>query len=393
MRNYLHLIRRECLLALAILLATFFLPGCRKASFTNSIDNTTQSLTTKASATALTIPTQNEALVAMQCYNNAFYNQYGTYGPSYKAYYYSDVTHTGQLSFWQQAEAIETLIDAYTTNNNTDFINKVQYLYNGMRDAFGLLWSNNIYNDDVIWGSLMCIRAFQITNDGGQLSMAQNNFDMVWSRAWDTNLGGGLWWTTDKTSKNACVNCPAAICAIYLYKATGNSAYLDKAKMIMDWVVSKLYNSSNGEVMGAMDASGAITQGARTYTQGTFIGACSELQPYYPSGNWTTSGQAAMDYTHNVMCNAQGLLPDEYDTQDCQGFKGIFARWACKFVHDHGLQSQYASWLDYNATQAWTYRNSNGLMWAQWWHRTPDNYVNGWETTDGISMMNGVYWF
>jgi hypothetical protein len=91
------------------------------------------------------------------------------------------------------------------------------------------------------------------------------------------------------------------------------------------------------------------------------------------------------------MCNASGLLPDEYDTDDCQGFKAIFARWACRFVHDQGLQSTYSAWLNYNANQAWTYRNSSGLMWGQWWHRTPDSYVNSFETTCGVAMMNGVW--
>ena len=349
----------------------------------------TKSVVTASSAQ----PTRSEALLAMQCYNNAFYNQYGTYGPSYKAYYYSDVTRTGRMDFWRQAEAIEALIDAYTANNDADLRNKMVYLYNGMRDAYGLLWSSNIYNDDVIWGALMCIRAFQITNDGGMKDMAKNNFDMVWNRAWDTNLGGGLWWTTANNTKNACVNAPAAICAMYLYQATGDVSYRDKAKMIIDWMVSKLYTSSSGEVKGAINSAGTITEGARTYTQGTFIGACSMLHSSYPSGNYKSMAAKAMDYTKANMCNSQGLLPDEYDCDDCQGFKAIFARWACKFVHDQGLQSTYGAWLNYNAAEAWAYRNSNGLMWGQWWRRTPDNYVNSFETTCGVAMMNGVWLF
>ncbi|GEP91281.1 alpha-1,6-mannanase [Chitinophaga terrae (ex Kim and Jung 2007)] len=337
-------------------------------------------------------PVKSEALLAMQCYNNAFYHQYGTYGPSFKAYCYSDVNHTGRMDFWKQAEAIETLIDAYTINNDADLLNKIVYLYNGMRDNWGLLWSSNIYNDDVIWGALMCIRAFQLTNDGGMKDMAKNNFDMVWNRAWDTNLGGGLWWTTDKTSKNVCVNAPAAICAVYLYQATGDAGYLTKAKQILDWMITKVYTST-GEVKGAINAAGVITEGPRTYTQGTFIGACSLLHPYYTSQDYKSKAVKVMDYTKNSMCNAQGLLPDEYDNEDCQGFKGIFARWACKFVKQHNYQSTYASWLNYNAAEAWAYRNSNGLMWGQWWHRTPDNYVNAFETTCGVAMMNGVWLF
>ncbi|THU30736.1 sugar transporter [Niastella caeni] len=350
-----------------------------------------KSINSNAVAASIVPPSKGEALLAMQCYNNAFYHQYGTYGPSYKAYYYSDVTHTGRMDFWKQAEAIETLIDAYTINNDTDLRNKMVYLYNGMRDAHGLLWSSNIYNDDIIWGALMCIRAFQITNDGGMKDMAKNNFDLVWSRAWDTNLGGGLWWTTANNTKNACVNAPAVICAIYLYQATGDASYRNKAKMIMDWMISKLYVAGTGEVKGAINAAGTITEGARTYTQGTFIGACNLLHSYYPSNNFKAMAVKAMDYTKNSMCNAQGLLPDEYDTEDCQGFKSIFARWACQFVRDQHYQSTYADWLNYNATEAWKYRNSSGLMWAQWWRRTPDNYVNSFETTCGVAMMNGVW--
>ncbi|NLR79121.1 glycoside hydrolase family 76 protein [Chitinophaga eiseniae] len=383
-------LRNKCMAALLLALTT---SGCQKKEMTLKDSSSLNSKTTGTVTINSVQPVKSEALLAMQCYNNAFYHQYGTYGPSYKAYYYSDVTQTGRMDFWRQAEAIETLIDAYTINNDTDLKNKMVYLYNGMRDAYGLLWSSNIYNDDVIWGALMCIRAFQITNDGGMKDMAKNNFDMVWARAWDTSLGGGLWWTTANNTKNACVNAPAAICAMYLYQATGDAGYHDKAKLIVDWMVSKLYVSGTGEVKGAINAGGTITEGARTYTQGTFIGACNMLQSVYPSNNYKAMGAKAMDYTKNSMCNAQGLLPDEYNNDDCQGFKAIFARWACKFVHDQGYQSSYASWLNYNAAEAWNYRNSNGLMWGQWWHRTPDNYVNSFETTCGIAMMNGVWLF
>jgi predicted alpha-1,6-mannanase (GH76 family) len=336
--------------------------------------------------------TRADAKVAMQCYNNTFYNQYGTYGSSFKAMYYRDIYRNSRSSFWWEVESIEMLIDAYAINNDADFQNKIRYLYHGIRDGYGLTWQTNKFNDDLIWGSLMCIRAFQIFNDGGMKDMAINNFNIVWNRAWDNNLGGGLWWTTDRTTKNACVNAPAAICAMYLYYATGDVTFRNKAKLIMDWMKSRLYDANSGEVKGAINSSGTITEGSRTYTQGTFIGAASELQKYFPSDNWKSLGQKAMDYTKNVMSNSSGLLPDEYcGVDDCPGFKSIFARWACRFVKEHGLSSTYGSWLNYNARQAWTYRNSSGLMWAQWWRRTPDAFLTSWETTSGVAMMNNVF--
>ncbi|WP_221409759.1 hypothetical protein [Pseudochryseolinea flava] len=75
--------------------------------------------------------TRDEAKVAMQCFNNEFYNQYGTYGNSFKAMYYANTNRHSRQDFWREIEAIETLIDAYQTNNDADFKNKIRYLYHG----------------------------------------------------------------------------------------------------------------------------------------------------------------------------------------------------------------------------------------------------------------------
>lgn len=350
---------------------------------------------TTSTLVAASLPTKNDALVAMQVYNNHFYNQYGTYGSSFKAYYWKDDNHTGRMDFWTQQEAIEMLIDAYNINPSTDLKNKITYLYNGVRDGYGLLWSNNIYNDDVVWGALMCVRAYKITNDGGMLDMAKNNFNMMWNRAWDTqSLGGGLWWTTDNQTKNTCVNAPAVICAMLLYQATGDVAYKTKAKQIMDWMVLKLYDASTGEVKGAINKAGNITEGALSYTQGTFIGACDLLRTDYPAVNYLAMGLKAMDYARNSMCNqAGGILKDENAVPDTQGMKSIFARWACLFVKNTNTAANYGAWLDGNAAQAWSIRNSQGLMWNIWGTRTPDNVRNAFETTCGVAMVNGIYYY
>ncbi len=394
---------REKKRLMAILLGFgILLTGCKKdqsgidttTSKTNTATFAKQANTTNLSAQAApSLPAKSDALLAIQVYNNNFYNQYGTYGTSYKAYYWKDDSHAGRMDFWTQQEAIETLIDAYIINPSIDLKNKISYLYNGVRDGYGLLWSNNKYNDDVVWGSLMCVRAYKITNDGGMLDMAKNNFNMMWNRAWDTQyLGGGLWWTTDNQTKNTCVNAPAVICAMLLYQATGDASYKIKAKQIMDWMITKLYISSTGEVKGAIDKTGNITQGALSYTQGTFIGACDFLRADYPAVNYLSMGSKAIDYARSSMCNTSGgILKDENDIPDTQGMKGIFARWVCFFVKDTGTASNYGSWLDANASQAWSIRNSKGLMWNIWGTRTTDGSLNAFQTTCGVAIVNGIY--
>lgn len=382
-------------LAVILILVTYgVFTSCKKGQVSGTATDRASSTATKLSLAAAPFPTKSEALVAMQVYNNHFYNQYGTYGPSYKAYYWKDDSHAGRMDFWTQQEAIETLIDAYNLNPGTDLKNKISYLYNGVRDGYGLLWSNNIYNDDVVWGSLMCIRAFKITNDGGMLDMAKNNFNMMWNRAWDTSvLGGGLWWNTNNNTKNTCVNAPAVICAMLLYQATGDSSYKTKAKQIMDWMVARLYDANTGEVKGAIIPNGTITEGALSYTQGTFIGACDLLRSEYPSVDYLGIGKKAMDYAKSSLCSSPGgILNDENGNGDTQGMKSIFARWACQFVQHTGTAAAYGAWLDLNAGQAWSIRNSSGLMWNIWGTRTSDTQVlNAFQTTCGVAMMNNAY--
>ena len=368
--------------------------SCKKGQVSGTGNDKVNPATNRVNLGTPTFPAKSEALVAMQVFNNHFYNQYGTYGPSYKAYYWKDDSHAGRMDFWTQQEAIETLIDAYNINPSTDFLNKIQYLYNGVRDGYGTLWSNNIYNDDVVWGSLMCIRAYHLTNDGGQLDMAKNNFNMMWNRAWDTSaLGGGLWWNTNNNTKNTCVNAPAVICAMLLYQATGDSSYKTKAKQIMDWMIARLYDANTGEVKGAIIPNGTITEGALSYTQGTFIGACDLLRSEYPSVDYLGIGKKAMDYAMASLCNsAGGILKDEDGNADTQGMKSIFARWACQFVQHTGTAGTYGAWLDLNAGQAWSIRNSSGLMWNIWGTRTSDTQViNAFQATCGVSMMNNAY--
>jgi len=390
-------IQKHLLLAIIAMLSMNSLTSCKKNQMPAEPEPMLTGLTRAngVAATAAALPTKSEALLAMQVYNNHFYNQYGTYGPSYKAYYWKDDNHTGRMDFWTQQEAIEMLIDAYNINPSADLKNKISYLYNGVRDGYGLLWTNNKFNDDIVWGALMCIRAFKITNDGGMLDMAKNNFNMMWNRAWDTqSLGGGLWWTTDNQTKNTCVNAPAVICAMLLYQATGDVSYRNKAKQIMDWMVSRLYEPSTGEVKGAINAAGTITEGALSYTQGTFIGACDLLRNDYPSANYLSMGTKAMDYARNSLCDTPGgILKDENGIPDTQGMKSIFARWACLFVKNTGTSGNYGAWLDANATQAWSIRNAQGLMWNIWGTRTPETTRNAFETTCGVAMVNCIYYY
>src|SRR2546430_1732849 len=76
--------------------------------------------------------------------------------------------------------------------------------------------------------------------------IAKWNFDMCYARGFDTNLGGGLYWNTDKLVKNAAVNGPASIAAYLLYQIYGDTNYLAKATNIFSWERGALFVPATG---------------------------------------------------------------------------------------------------------------------------------------------------
>ena len=249
----------------------------------------------------------------------------------------------------------------------------------------------NKYNDDVMWAVIALARGYEITGNRSFLDQAQWQFNSVWSRAWDNSLGGGLWWTTDKGSKNACVNGPAAIAAMILARNTTNTGYRSQADQIYGWLRAKLVNTTTGQVADHMDANGAVTSWAFTYNQGTYAGAAALLYGATGNASYKTDAAKAVTWTRANLTgqHVADILNDEYDSGggsgDSCGFKGVFVRWAAKYASVAG-DSSIASWLTNNANVAWSYRNSSGLMWGQWWHRTPDTGVTSWECSPGLAV-------
>src|ERR1700744_5348012 len=149
--------------------------------------------------------TAKDASTAFNSFNSAFYSQNGTNG------YFKDTQSGGVTYFWGQAEEIECVIDTYEWKTNVEGPSMITNLLNGFLSNNGSSCTYNIYNDDIMWAVMAFARGGMDTGKTNYCNIAKANFDACYARAWDTTLGGGLWWTTDKTGKNACVNGPAAI--------------------------------------------------------------------------------------------------------------------------------------------------------------------------------------
>jgi predicted alpha-1,6-mannanase (GH76 family) len=328
--------------------------------------------------------TDTNATTVLNAFNTTYYSLFS----SGMAHYRNNQTG-GVSGFWCQAEMIEGAIDAYErTGNPADQTNLTQ-LINGFSSDNGTNWSWDGYNDDIMWACIAYLRGYQDTSSNVFFNIAKTNFDLVYARGWDTLFGGGLYWSTAKAQKNACVNGPAAIVASLLYRTSGDSTYLIKAQNLYNWEKAVLYNPANGAIYDNIAVDGTISTWSSTYNQGTFVGAADFLGD-------TTNAVLATTYTMNYLgspdAGGYNIMIDYGPDNNNSGFNSIGARWIARFMKDRNYQFLYLPWLQANANAAWNHRRtSDNLSWCQWDQQTPAaSNLLSWDCISSMVVMQVV---
>lgn len=308
-------------------------------------------------------PSRAQADDALAAFNAAFSLEAGGVG------FYRRHAATRRLaSFWQTAELIELVADSYQTSADPDHRRHIRALARGVQLRYGRHWTLvRRYNDDVMWMVLAALRAYDTWSDVHCLAAATANFDRAWRRAWSPDLGGGLWWTTARREKNACVNGPAAIAACRLAVALDDPRYLERARHLYAWVRDHLYEEESGRVNDHVRAAASgivLDRRLFTYNQGTFIGAADLLHRLTGEQVYRDDAHRALTFTRTELAPG-GILRSEGAAGDGGGFKGIFARYAVPFVRRHHL-GEFEGWLWLNAAAAWNRRDARGLIGEDW---------------------------
>jgi predicted alpha-1,6-mannanase (GH76 family) len=337
--------------------------------------------------------------LAMDSFNNAFYHV-DTLTDSGYFYVSSDrrgVPDRGQ--FWRVAEQIAVVEDAFERSRNPVYGHMIGQLINGLNHVVSGtedFSSWNHYNDDIMWAVIALVRSFQLTGNRAHLSQAEGQFNAVWRRGWDEKHGG-MYWNTSRITKNACVNGPAAIAGFLLAESTTGTGFGAQAEAAFVWLNSTLVVPATGQVYDHISPNGQKTDWAFSYNQGTFMGAALFYARHKATSGAAdsaiTAAQLAGQWTQKHLTGkppaAPGILNDECPAGkssdgDGAGFKGIFVRWASRYIRE-AKDTAMGAWLQRNADSAWDQRNSHGVTWAQWSQRTPDSTVTSWECSSAAS--------
>lgn len=319
--------------------------------------------------------------VAFNSYNSQFYVSGEGVG------YYKEDTDGGRSHFWVRAEQIEMIEDAYDRTHSPNTRRMIQETLAGFVHGHGTDWTTNKYNDDIMWMTIACARAYQDTGDTTDRVLARRNFDAVYARGCDNVLGGGLYWTTDNASKNACVNGPAAIAACLLRRICDDRSYLAKAETLYSWERDALF-TTNGAVHDNMRVSGHVSRKVFSYNEGTFIGAADLLWKLTGNTNYLTDALLAANFSRRVL-SWDSTLP-VYGAGDAAGFNGIFMRWMARFLNDSHRWPQFYDWMSLNADAAWRVRRADNLSWQDWTSPTPSGTLDSWNCSDSVVALQVV---
>ena len=269
-------------------------------------------------------------------------------------YYSNQSGFETQWHYWPQAHAMDVVIDAYQRTKNEKYKQYFEKWYDGIYHKNGDTYINHFY-DDMEWICLTMIRLHELTQEERYLKSAQ----LLWNdikTGWSSEIDGGIYWTKDRQSKNACSNAPAGIIAARMYVLEGKPEDLDWAKKIFDWETVKLVTPL-GRVNDNIDKNGKVVDMNFTYNQGVYLGMAHELYKITKESRYLRAAVKASDWTINHLVDIQTNVLKSEGCGDGGLFKGIFVRYFVKLILDKNLDKahklKYTRFLVNNSNTLW----------------------------------------
>ncbi len=317
-----------------------------------------------------------QAETAFKAFNKAYWN-------ATDKYFYKRDGKSGVLDFWLSAHAWETVMDVYQLTGKDEYKQQIKDVYDGFIKRNGTDWTQNDYNDDIMWWTIACARAYGLTGDTRYLTQSKTHFDWVWKTQRDS-IEGGVWWKNNEhKSKNSCVVQPAIITATFLANALKDDSYRVKAESLYVWQKRTLMDPRNpGKIFDAINVSGSLGTGSTTYNQGTFIGSAVGL-------GHMADAKICADWTKKNMCTATGVVR-EANQGDFAAFKLILVRYAMGMARQLGTAAgaPYESWMDVNAASVWDKRRkADDIMGPDWNNAAPATGIESASAASGVTLL------
>jgi predicted alpha-1,6-mannanase (GH76 family) len=314
--------------------------------------------------------------LAVPADNSPRYLQQATAGVETLQGWYNDGTGLYQTTGWWNAANAITVLANYSRAAKT------QQYFATLANTFTAAQTSNAgfinhYYDDEGWWALAWIDSYDLTHDARYLQMAESIFaDM--SGGWDTaTCGGGIWWSKDKTYKNAIANELFLSVAAHLANRTNNpqrAVYANWSRREWSWFSASGMINAQHLINDGLDSSNPTAcknngQATWSYNQGVILGGLAEFSGL--SGdrtlllNATQIANAAIAH----LTDAKGVLHDPCEPNcgaDGPQFKGVFVRNLMR-LYASTPDPGYRSFTDTNANSIWNNAQGPGYAFGLIW--------------------------
>ena len=237
--------------------------------------------------------------------------------------------------WWNSANAITVLGDYSMAANTQKFSAALANTFTAAQTTSPGFINN--YYDDEGWWALAWVNAYDLTHTPQYLQMAQSIFaDMA--GGWDTaTCGGGIWWSKDKTYKNAIANELFLSVAAHLANRTSGpqkEQYAKWAAQEWNWFAASGMINAQSLINDGLNSSNPAActnngQATWSYNQGVILGGLAEFSRFSSDRSLLPRASQVADAAITHLTDANGILHDPCEPNcgaDGPQFKGIFAR-------------------------------------------------------------------
>ncbi|KAF9268674.1 Six-hairpin glycosidase [Marasmius fiardii PR-910] len=247
-------------------------------------------------------------------------------------------------SLWTDANTLEDLHNLMLATGTDDFSSVADNSFIGRNANNPSTNWNSVLggsNDDAGWIVLSLWKMADYKASRGQsntafLNAASKVYDIIEGQ-WDNVCGGGVWWSTAHTYKNAITNELFLLLSAQGFRRGFGQKYLDNAKKTWDWLRNSGMRNGDNLWNDGLTQDGTCRNNGQTtwtYNQGVIASGLAELAVVTGDRSLLTEAEKTLDATIAHLTN-NNILRESCDNaqsggavcnQDQQLFKGLWTK-------------------------------------------------------------------
>lgn len=238
------------------------------------------------------------------------------------------------------------------------------------------------FYDDNIWLGIDFVDSYNITGEPMFIDKAKVVWNFVQSGIDDKLDGGIYWYEREKRTKNTCSNAPGAVFALKLFNATSDSMYFYRGRELYEWVCEHLQDSTDHLFFDNISLDGKVVKTKYAYNSGQMMQAAVLLYNL-------TGDEAYLEEAQYIARSSYDHFFYDFETPEGDRFRmlnkgniwftAVMLRGLIELYKIDG-NSEYIDSIQKSIDYAWeNSREANGLFESDWGGKSKDKIK--WLTT------------